>query len=41
MVAAFGGLIWIVLMKDWNRISLHLSDCRNGKKENGGVSVFD
>ena len=28
-------------MKDWIRISSHLVDCRDGKKENGGVSVID
>ena len=28
-------------MKDWIRISLHFVDYRNGKKENGGISVFD
>ena len=28
-------------MKDWIRISLHLSDYGNGKKESGGISVFD
>ena len=28
-------------MKDWIRISSHFVDCRNGKKENGGVSVLD
>ena len=28
-------------MKGWIRISSHLTDCRNGKKESSGVSVFD
>ena len=40
-VAVFGCLIWIVWMKGWIQISLHFVDCRNGKKGNGGVSVFD
>ena len=40
-VAVFGWLIWIVWMKGWIRISSHLVDYRNGKKENGGVSVID
>ena len=40
-VAVFGWLTWIVWMKGWIRISSHLVDCRNGKKENGGVSVID
>ena len=37
----FGWLIRLAQMKGWIRISLHFVDCRNGKKENGGVSVID